>query len=67
MRCLHILEINSLSVSLFANIFSHSMGCLSVSYMASFDVLKFLSLIMSHLFFVFISITLGNGVEKILL
>jgi len=59
--------VNSLSVSLFANIFSHSMGCLFVSYMASFDVLKFLSLIMSHLFFVFISITLGDGVKKILL
>ena len=54
LSCLYILGIKALSVALFANIFSHSMGCLFISFMASIDVLKFLSLIMSHLFFVFI-------------
>ena len=55
MSCLYILEINSLSVALFANIFSHSKGCLFVLFMASFAVQKLLSLIRSHLFiFVFI-------------
>ena len=33
-----ILEINSLSVSLFANILSHSEGCLFILFMASFSV-----------------------------
>ena len=44
------------------------MGCLFVLFMVSFAVQKFLSLIRSHLFiFYFISITLGNGLKKILL
>ena len=30
MRCLYILEINPLSVALFADIFSHSVGCLFI-------------------------------------
>ena len=30
MSCLYILDINPLSVSLFVNIFSHSVGCLFV-------------------------------------
>ena len=66
MRYLHILEINSLSVALFANIFSHSMGCLFISFMASFDVLKFLSLLIrSYLFiFVFIFTSLGGRSKK---
>ena len=58
MSCLYILEINSLSVALFANIFSHSKGCLFVLFMASFAVQKLLSLIRSHLFiFIFIAFT----------
>ena len=61
MRCLHILEINPLSVS-FAIIFSHFEGCLFTSPIVSFAVQKLLSLIRSHLFtYVFISITLGGG------
>ena len=44
--CLCILEINPLLVASFADIFSHSVGCLFVS----FAVLKILSLIRSHLF-----------------
>ena len=65
MSCLYILEISSLSVALFANIFSHSKGCLFVLFMASFAVQKLLSLIRSHLF-IFIFITLGGGSKKIL-
>ena len=68
MNCLYILEINLLSVDSFANIFSHSEGCLFVLFMVSFAVQKLLSFIRSHLFiFVFISITLGGGSKKILL
>ena len=66
MSCLYILEINPLSVVSFANIFSHSEGCLFVLFMVSFDVQKLLSLIRSHLFiFVFIFITIGGGSKKI--
>ena len=60
--CLYILEINPLSVALFANIFSHSMGCLLILFMVSFAMQKLFSLIKSHLF-IFISITLGGGSE----
>jgi len=62
MSCLYILEINPLSVVLFAIIFSHSEGCLFTLLIVSFAVQKLLSLIRSHLFtFVFISITLEVG------
>ena len=67
MSCLYILEINPLSVALFANTFSRSEGCLLVLFMVSFAVQKLLSFIRSHLFiFVFISITLGGGSKQIL-
>ena len=67
MSCFYILEINPLSVTLFANIFSHSVGCLFVLFMVSFAVQKFFSLIRSDLFiFVFIFIILGGGSKKIL-
>ena len=59
MSYLYILEINPLSVVLFAITFSHSEGCLFTLLMVSFAVQKLL--IRSHLFiFVFISITLGG-------
>ena len=48
--CLYILEINPLSVDSFANIFSHSEGCLFVLFIVSFAVQKLLSFIRSHLF-----------------
>ena len=52
----------------FANIFSHSVGCLLILFSVSFAVQKLLSLIKSHLFiFVFIIITLRGGSEKMLL
>ena len=40
MSCLYILEINHLSIDSFANIFSHSEGCLLVLFMVSFAVQK---------------------------
>ena len=68
MSCLYILEINPSSVVSFANIFSHSEGCLFILFMVPFAVQKLLSLIKSHMFiFVFISITLGGGSKKIFL
>ena len=68
MNSLYILEINPLSVDSFANIFSHSEGCLFVFFIVSFAVQKLLTFIRSHLFiFGFISITLGGGSKKILL
>ena len=62
MSCFYILEINPLSVALFAIIFSHSEGHLFTLLIVFFAVQKLLSLVRSHLFtFVFISITLGGG------
>ena len=68
LSCLYILEINPLSVVSFAIIFSYSEGCLFTLLIVSFAVQKLLSSIRSHLFtFVFISITLGGGSQRILL
>ena len=47
--CLHIFEINPLSVSSFAIIFSQSEGCLFTLLIVSLVVKKLLSLIRSHL------------------
>ena len=67
MSYLYILKIKPLSVTLFANIFSHSEGCHFILFMVSFAVQKLLSFISSHLFiFGFIFITLGGGSKKIL-
>ena len=61
MSCLHIFEINSLSVASFA-IFYHSEDCLFTLLIVSFIVQKLLSLIRSYLFiFAFISNILGGG------
>ena len=60
----YILEINTLWISSFANIFSHSVGCLL--FMVFFSVQTLLS--KPHLFiFVFIFITLGGESKNILL
>ena len=60
--CLYIFEINSLSVALFAIIFSHSEGCLFTLLIVSLIVQKLLSLIRSYLLiFASISFTLGGG------
>ena len=67
MSCFYILEINPLLVASFANIFSHSEGCLFCLWVF-FAVQQLLRLIRSHLFiFVFIFITLGGVSKKILL
>ena len=50
MSCLYVLEIKPLSVTSFANIFSHSVGCLFILFMVSFVMQKLLSLTRSHLF-----------------
>ena len=78
MSCLHILQINPLSVTLFANIFSHSHFVVSfcsvlgfvffVLFMVSFAVQKLLRLIRFHLLIlVFVFITLGGGSKEIFL
>ena len=68
LSCLYILEMNPLSVASFANIFSHSEGCLFILFMVSFAVPRLLNLIRSHLFIVVvILITLGGGSKKTLL
>ena len=60
--CLHIFEINSLSIASFAIVFSHSEGCLFTLLIVSFVVEKLLILIRSHLFiFAFISSILRGG------
>ena len=57
-----------MSVDSLAKIFSHSVGCLFVSFRVSFAVQKLLSLIRSHLFiFLFVVNTLSGGSEKMLL
>ena len=59
--CLHIFEINPLSVASLDIIFSHSEGCLFTLLIISFVVQKLLILIRSHLFiFAFISNILGG-------
>ena len=68
MRCLHILELNPLMAALFANILSHSVGCLFILFMVPLAVQNLLSLTRYHLFiFVFNFITLGGGSKVILL
>ena len=68
MSCLSVLETKPLQVSSFANIFSHSEGCLFILSVVSFAVKKVLSLTRYHLFiFIFIVITLGGGSKKIFL
>ena len=66
--CLYIWEINLLSVASFANIFSHSEGCLFILFMVSFAVQKLLSLVRPYLLiFAFIFMILGGESKKILL
>ena len=61
----YILEINTLSVALFANIFSHSMGCLFILFMVSFAVQKLLNLVSPCMFiFAFVFVTLRGESKK---
>ena len=65
MSCFYTLEIKSLLVALFANIFSHSICCLFTFLMVSFAVQKLVSLIRSHLFiFVFILLPWETDLRK---
>ena len=66
MNCLYMLYSNLLSVILFANIFSHSVGCLFILSMVSFAMQKHLSLISFHLF-IFVFIFFRDRVKYILL
>ena len=66
MNCLYILQINPLSVVSFAIVFSHSEICLFTLFIVSFAVQNLLNLIRSYLF-IFISIALGDGLQRILL
>ena len=62
------MEINPLSVTSFANIFSHSVGYLFILFRVSFAVQKLWSLFRSHLLiFLFIVNFLRGGSEKMLL
>ena len=68
MNCVYILDINPLSATSFAHIFSHSVSCLFILSVVSFSVQKFLSLIRYYLFiFAFISFALEPRFRKILL
>ena len=61
MSYLYILDINSLLVKLFANTFSHHIGCLFCFVDGFPCYAKALSLIRSYLFiFAFISFALGD-------
>ena len=65
LSCLYILEINPLSIALFADIFFHSKSCIFVLLMVSFAIQKLLHWIRFHLsIFVFIFITVGDGTKK---
>ena len=67
LNCLFSLGINPLVIS-FANMFSHSLGCLFIFLRIYFTVQKLLGLIRSHLYiFAFISFALGDKSKKILL
>ena len=68
MTCLYILKIKLSSLALFANTFSHCIGCLFILFMISFAVQKLVSFIRSHLLiFAFISLALGDWPKKTLL
>ena len=66
MSCLYSLEINSLSIASFANVFSHSESCLFVLFMVFFAVQKCSSLIRvqaAGLFVDFLMIVILTGVR----
>ena len=68
MSYLYILEMNSFSVTSFADIFSHSTACLFILFTVSFAVQELACLVRSHSFiFALISIALGDWPKKTLL
>ena len=62
--CLCMWDINPLLVISFANILSHSVGCLFVLLMIFFAVQKLLSLIKSDLFLFLFTLHLGDGLKN---
>ena len=64
MSCLYILEINPLSDDSFANIFSHSEGCLFILFMVSFAAQELLSFTRSHLFIFVLFALLWRWIKK---
>ena len=62
--CLYIVKIKSLSVALFTNIFSLSVGCLFILCMVSFVMQKLISCLGPICFFAFCSVTLEDGSKK---
>ena len=62
MSFLYILDINPLSCICFANIFSHSVGCLLILLLVSCAVQKLFGLIWSHLF-IFASVAFAFGIR----
>ena len=64
MTCLYILDINSLQVTSFANIFSHSIGYLFVLLMASFAVQMLLYLIRNYLILLLFLLPWGIDLRK---
>ena len=68
MNFLYILDINLFLVISFANILSHSVGCLFTLLIASVAMQKLLNLIKSHLLIVaFIYFALGDKSKNILI
>ena len=59
-----IWRLTPLSVTSFANIFSHYVGCCFVLFRVSFDVQKFLCLIRSHLFIFLLIVMALEGVSE---
>ena len=56
MSCLCILEINPLSVDSFANIFSHSEGCLFILFVVSFALQKLFFFLIFKLIYLFLAV-----------
>ena len=64
MICLYILEIKPLLVALFANIFSHSVGCLFILFKVSFDVQELVSVLGSICLFLLYFFCLGKLTQE---
>ena len=65
MSCLYVLDINSLLVILFADIFSYPVSFIFIFLMAAFAVQKLFSLIRSHFLIFAFSLTLKDRPRKI--
>ena len=66
MSCLLILDINPLSIALFASIFSHSVDCLFILLMVSFAVQKRFSDIVPLIYFSFTSDMKSKNLQRLM-